>query len=49
MVTIGQKNHNIPAYIDAALRAYNLGLPLNNNEFIRVVNFLRAQKMEVIE
>jgi hypothetical protein len=42
-VYLGQKNHNIPAYIDAALRIYRLGLPMDNDEFVKVVKILRKQ------
>jgi len=46
-VHIGLKNHNIPAYIDAALRLYINGqkdkMAPSNNDFLQVVDFLRAQ------
>jgi len=41
------KNHNIPAYIDAAMRLYLNGeaggVAPSNNDFIKVVDFLRKR------
>ena len=41
---VGKKNHNIEAYLDAALQVYEFGLPFDNNEFLGLVDYLRLQR-----
>jgi len=38
------KNHGIEDYLDTAMRAYNIGLPIDNDVFLDANEFLKGMR-----
>ena len=46
---ISRKNHGVEDYIDTAMRAWNIGLPIDNDVFLDANEFLKGMRRRAQE